>query len=345
MLQSLALRDFVIVDQLELDFVEGFSVLTGETGAGKSILLDALGLALGERADSSQIREGCQRAEITAIFRIDKRLETEMNTWLGAHDLPLEDGGKSLILKRSIDNTGRSRSFINGSSASLNQLREAGDRLVDIHGQHAHQLLLKTGAQRELLDRHAGLDDLITQVSESFKAMSATQKKLEQAESAGADIQRERERLEWQLEELNDIAPQANEWAEIKNDHSRLANAAKIIQGSQATIDLLSESDHSIESQLNQAKQEIDALAEHDPALHQVAESLNVAQIQLDEALHSLNRYLQKMDLDPDRLAEVDARMQVLHTAATSAISRSRSQVHKACERALAKTSEGGSTA
>jgi len=316
MLQSLALRDFVIVDQLELDFVEGFSVLTGETGAGKSILLDALGLALGERADSSQIREGCQRAEITAIFKIDKRLETEMNTWLGAHDLPLEDGGKSLILKRSIDNTGRSRSFINGISASLNQLREAGDRLVDIHGQHAHQLLLKTGAQRELLDRHAGLDDLITQVSESFKAMSATQKKLEQAESAGADIQRERERLEWQLEELNDIAPQANEWAEIKNDHSRLANAAKIIQGGQATIDLLSESDHSIESQLNQAKQEIDALAEHDPALHQVAESLNVAQIQLDEALHSLNRYLQKMDLDPDRLAEVDARMQVLHTAA-----------------------------
>ena len=148
MLHSLALRDFVIVDQLELDFTEGFSVLTGETGAGKSILLDALGLALGERADSSQIREGCQRAEITAIFRIDNRLETEMNAWLELQDLPLEDGGKSLILKRSIDHTGRSRSFINGSSASLNQLREAGDRLVDIHGQHAHQLLLKTGAQR-----------------------------------------------------------------------------------------------------------------------------------------------------------------------------------------------------
>jgi len=306
MLHSLALRDFVIVDQLELDFTEGFSVLTGETGAGKSILLDALGLALGERADSSQIREGCQRAEITAIFRIDNRLETEMSAWLEVHDLPLEDGGKSLILKRSIDHTGRSRSFINGSSASLNQLREAGDRLVDIHGQHAHQLLLKTGAQRELLDR----------LAEAFKVMSATQKKLEQAESAGADIQRERERLEWQLEELTEIAPQTNEWAEIKSDHARLANAAKIIQGSQATIDLLSESDHSIESQLNMAKQEIDSLAEHDPALNPVAESLNVAQIQLDEALHSLNRYLQKMDLDPDRLAEVDARMQILHTAA-----------------------------
>lgn len=176
MLHSLALRDFVIVDQLELDFTEGFSVLTGETGAGKSILLDALGLALGERADSSQIREGCQRAEITAIFRIDNRLETEMNAWLEVHDLPLEDGGKSLILKRSIDHTGRSRSFINGSSASLNQLREAGDRLVDIHGQHAHQLLLKTGAQRELLDRHAGLAELTSQVAEAFKVMSATQK-------------------------------------------------------------------------------------------------------------------------------------------------------------------------
>ena len=316
MLHSLALRDFVIVDQLELDFTEGFSVLTGETGAGKSILLDALGLALGERADSSQIREGCQRAEITAIFRIDNRLETEMSAWLEVHDLPLEDGGKSLILKRSIDHTGRSRSFINGSSASLNQLREAGDRLVDIHGQHAHQLLLKTGAQRELLDRHAGLAELTSQVAEAFKVMSDTQKKLEQAESAGADIQRERERLEWQLEELTEIAPQTNEWAEIKSDHARLANAAKIIQGSQATIDLLSESDHSIESQLNMAKQEIDSLAEHDPALNPVAESLNVAQIQLDEALHSLNRYLQKMDLDPDRLAEVDARMQILHTAA-----------------------------
>ena len=122
--------------------------------------------------------------------------------------------------------------------------------------------------------------------------------------------------MEWQLEELNEIAPQANEWEEIKNDHSRLANAAKIIQGSQAAINLLSEADHSIESQLNQVKQEIDALVEHDPALHSVSESLDVAHIQLDEALHSLNRYLQKMELDPDRLAEVEERMQTLHTAA-----------------------------
>ena len=316
MLQSLALRDFVIVDQLELDFAEGFSVLTGETGAGKSILLDALGLALGERADSSQIREGCQRAEITAIFQVKEDNQPSINAWLHQHDFLLEDEGKSLILKRSIDHTGRSRSFINGSAASLNQLREVGDRFVDIHGQHAHQLLLKSGAQRELLDRHAGLNSLVDAVTDAFRAFAETKKRLQQAESAGADLQRERERLEWQLEELNEIAPQANEWEEIKNDHSRLANAAKIIQGSRVAIDLLSEADHSIESQLNQVKQEIDALVEHDPALHSVSESLDVAHIQLDEALHSLNRYLQKMELDPDRLAEVEERMQTLHTAA-----------------------------
>lgn len=316
MLQSLALRDFVIVNQLELDFTNGFSVLTGETGAGKSILLDALGLALGERADSSQIREGCQRAEITAIFQVEENQRADINNWLHQFDFPLEDAGNSLILKRSIDHTGRSRSFINGSSASLNQLRDAGDRFVDIHGQHAHQLLLKSGAQRALLDRHASLNSIVSQVAQAFKTMSDTRKKLQQAEFAGADLQRERERLEWQLEELNEIAPQANEWAEIKNDHSRLANAAKIIQGSQSAIQLLSESDHSIESQLNQAKHEINMLAEHDPAFNEVSESLNVAQIQLDEALHSLNRYLQKMDLDPDRLVQVEARMQILHTAA-----------------------------
>lgn len=316
MLQSLALRDFVIVDQLELDFTEGFSVLTGETGAGKSILLDALGLALGERADSSQIREGCQRAEITAIFQVKEDDQPDINSWLHQHDFLLEDEGKSLILKRSIDHTGRSRSFINGSAASLNQLREVGDRFVDIHGQHAHQLLLKSGAQRELLDRHAGLNSLVAEVTDAFRAFAETKKRLQQAESAGADLQRERERLEWQLEELNEIAPQVNEWEVIKNDHSRLANAAKIIQGSQAAIDLLSEADHSIESQLNQVKQEIDALVEHDPALHSVSESLDVAHIQLDEALHSLNRYLQKMELDPDRLAEVEVRMQTLHTVA-----------------------------
>ena len=316
MLQSLALRDFVIVDRLELDFSKGFSVLTGETGAGKSILLDALGLALGERADSSQIREGASRAEISVIFEIEGELQNSVRSWLEENDFFSENDGTSLVIKRSIDSSGRSKAYINGGVASLNQLREIGDRLVDIHGQHAHQLLLKGGAQRELLDRHANLLQDVSEVHQAFRVMNETAKQLKQAEDSGADLQREKERLEWQLEELNEIAPQPKEWEEIQVDHARLANSAKIIQGSQTAIDLLSDAEQSIESQLNRAKQEIDSLVEHDAALKEISENLDSAQIQVDEAIHGLNRYLQKMDLDPDRLAEIEERMQTLHSAA-----------------------------
>ena len=315
MLQSLALHDFVIVDHLELDFSSGFSVLTGETGAGKSILLDALALALGERADTSQIREGCQRAEIAAIFQVEDHLQKEIEAWLREADFLLEDDHR-IVIKRSIDHSGRSKAYINGGAASLSQLRELGDRLVDIHGQHAHQLLLKTGAQRELLDRHANLHDQVAKVAHAYQTMNATSKQLQQAEAAGADLQREQERLQWQLDELDEIAPQALEWEKIQTSHARLANAAKIIQGIELAIDTLSEAEYSIESQLNRAQHAIDDLVKHDPNLNQINESLSNAQIQIDEAIHGLNRYRQKMDLDPDKLAELEARMQVLHSAA-----------------------------
>lgn len=315
MLQSLALRDFVIVDRLELDFSSGFSVLTGETGAGKSILLDALALALGERADTSQIREGCQRAEIAAIFQVEEYLQTEIQEWLRQADFSQEDGG-SLVIKRSIDVSGRSKAYINGGAASLGQLRELGDRLVDIHGQHAHQLLLKTGAQRNLLDRHANLQDQASQVAQAYQLMHETTKQLQQAEAAGADLKRQQEQIQWQVDELNEIAPQSNEWEEIKTSHARLANAAKIIQGIELACHVLSEAEHSIESQLNQVKDAIDDLLKHDANLNTINENLSDAQIQLDEAIHGLNRYRQKMDLDPDRLAELESRMQVLHNAA-----------------------------
>ncbi len=315
MLQSLALRDFVIVDHLELDFGSGFSVLTGETGAGKSILLDALALALGERADTSQIREGCQRAEIAAIFQVEEDLQEEIAEWLREADFPLEDDHR-IVIKRSVDHSGRSKAYINGGAASLSQLRELGDRLVDIHGQHAHQLLLKTGAQRELLDRHANLQDQAAIVAQTYQSMNTTAKQLQQAEAAGADLQREQERLQWQLDELNEIAPQANEWGEIQTAHARLANAAKIIQGVELAIDGLSDAEHSIESQLHRVQHAIDDLVKHDPNLNEINESLGHAQIQIDEAIHGLNRYRQKMDLDPDRLVELEARMQALHTAA-----------------------------
>lgn len=316
MLQTISLRDFVIVDQLELDFSAGFTVLTGETGAGKSILLDALSLVLGERADSSQIREGSSRAEISALFQIDPELIQSFGQWLDGQGFPLEDHGQSLLLKRTIESNGRSRAFINGSIATVTQLREAGDQLVDIHGQHAHQLLLKGGAQRELLDRHAGLLPLATEVAQNFKTLNDSRRLLEQAENAGQDIERERERLEWQLEELTELSPQENEWANIQGEHARLANGAKIIGGCQEAIEVLSDSDNSIESSLSKVCSTIGALAEHDPALNTISEALESAQIQLDEAIHSLNRYLQKADLDPTRLAQVEERMQALHTAA-----------------------------
>jgi len=316
MLQTISLRDFVIVDQLELDFSTGFTVLTGETGAGKSILLDALSLVLGERADSSQIREGSNRAEISALFRINPEQINHFTQWLDEQGFPTEDSGQSLLLKRTVETNGRSRAFINGSVATLAQLREAGDQLVDIHGQHAHQLLLKGGAQRELLDRHAGLLALATEVAQAFKTLNDSRRRLEQAENAGQDIERERERLEWQLEELTELSPKENEWINIQSEHARLANGAKIIGGCQEAIEVLSDADNSIESSLSKVCGTISGLAEHDPALKSINEALESAQIQLDEAIHSLNRYLQKVDLDPARLAEVEERMQALHGAA-----------------------------
>ena len=316
MLQTIALRDFVIVDQLELDFAGGFTVLTGETGAGKSILLDALSLVLGERADSSQIREGAHRAEISALFRIDAEQVPHFNQWLDEQGFPLEEDGQSLLLKRTVESNGRSRAFINGSVATVTQLREAGDQLVDIHGQHAHQLLLKSGAQRELLDRHAGLLSLAAEVAQAFKTLSESRRKLEQAENAGQDIERERERLEWQLEELTELSPIEGEWASIQSEHAKLANGAKIIGGCQEVIESLSDTENSVDSALSKACSNISALAEHDPALRAISETLDSAQIQLDEAIHGLSRYLQKIDLDPARLEQVEERMQALHAAA-----------------------------
>jgi DNA repair protein RecN (Recombination protein N) len=316
MLQTLALRDFVIVDQLELDLSSGFTVLTGETGAGKSILLDALSLVLGERADNSQIREGCNRAEISALFRIDHQQIQHFNHWLDELGLPIEDEGQILLLKRTVESNGRSRAFINGSVATLAQLREAGDQLVDIHGQHAHQLLLKGGAQRELLDRHASHMDLVGEVAQLFKTLNDSRRRLDQAENAGQDIERERERLEWQLEELIELSPQAGEWTAIQSEHARLANGAKIISGCQEAIDALSDTENSVESTLSKASTNMSALAEHDSALRDISQALESAQIQIDEAVHSLNRYLQKVDLDPRRLTEVENRMQTLHGAA-----------------------------
>ncbi len=316
MLRSLNVRDFVIVDELDLDLDHGFTVLTGETGAGKSILLDALSLVLGERADPSQIREGKSKAEISALFSLDGSLKELISNWLDEQGFNLEDDGATLILKRIIESSGRSRAFINGSLATLNQTKELGNHLVDIHGQHAHQLLLKTGAQRDLLDHQAQLQEQVLTVRGLYQVWQTAKKQLELAKSAGESLQKEQERLSWQLEELDQLAPKAGEWAEIDVEYSRLANAAKLIEGSQNALAMLSEQEGNAEELLGKAFTEIEDLAKLDSHLEDAKISLESAQIQISEATHSLNRYLQKIDVDPDRLAEVEERLKALHSAA-----------------------------
>jgi len=316
MLRSLNIRDFVIVDELDLDLDHGFTVLTGETGAGKSILLDALSLVLGERADPSQIREGKNKAEISALFSLDGSLKDLISNWLDEQGFNLEDDGATLILKRIIDASGRSRAFINGGIATLNQTKELGNYLVDIHGQHAHQLLLKTGAQRDLLDHQAKLQEQVLTVKGLYQQWQAAKKQLELAQSAGESLQKEQERLSWQLEELDLLAPKVGEWAEIDIEYSRLANAAKLIEGSQNALAMLSEQEGNAEELLGKAFTEIEDLAKLDSHLEDAKISLESAQIQIGEATHSLNRYLQKIDVDPERLAEVEERLKALHSAA-----------------------------
>ena len=316
MLQSLYIRDFVIVNQLELELGKGFTVLTGETGAGKSILLDALSLAMGERADPSQIRDGASRAEINAIFFIPQTLQISLNAWLDDAGFNLEEGGSSLQLKRIIDATGRTKAFINGSSATLTQLRCVGEMLVDIHGQHAHQALLKPGAQRDLLDRHGGLENELANVSSAFKNLSLLQKQLKQAQAAGDNLLKERERLEWQLQELDSLAPQNGEWVDIQTEHSRLSNAAELISGSQSLLAILTEDENALVDQLSKASSQLQNLADIDADLQDAFAALEPASIQVNEAAHSINRYLQKLDLDPERLSIVEERLQATHRAA-----------------------------
>lgn len=316
MLRSLNIRDFVIVEELDIDLDHGFTVLTGETGAGKSILLDALSLVLGERADPSQIREGKSKAEISALFSLDGPLKNVISSWLDEQGFNLEDDGATLILKRIIDTSGRSRAFINGSTATLNQTKELGNHLVDIHGQHAHQLLLKTGAQRDLLDNQGQLQEQVATVKGLYQQWQTAKKQLELAKSAGESLQKEQERLSWQLEELDLLAPKAGEWAEIDVEYSRLANAAKLIEGSQNALAMLSDQEGNVEELLAKAFTEIEDLAKLDSHLEDAKVSLESAQIQISEATHSLNRYLQKIDVDPERLAEVEERLKALHSAA-----------------------------
>lgn len=310
MLRTLSIRDFVIVNALELDFERGFSVLTGETGAGKSILIDALTLALGGRGDASVVRESAARADISAEFSSSALIDQ----WLAANELPQDDG--SVLLRRVIDSAGRSRGFINGVAATAAQLREIGEMLVDIHGQHAHQSLLKSDSQRALLDRHANLQQQAEAVAQAFRAWQVLLRQCSEFESDAASNAAQREHLEWQVSELQRLAPKEGEWAEITQEHSRLSHAASLMAGAQEAMAVLAESDQPLISRLFLLQQKLSKLSSVDGALEPVLEFIESARIQLQEASYTLNNYLARVELDPQRLHEVEARMEALHSAA-----------------------------
>lgn len=310
MLRTLSIRDFVIVESIELEFSSGFSVFTGETGAGKSILIDALALALGGRGDASVVREGAAKADITAEFSAS----AELDSWLAENEFTNEDGGA--LLRRVIDNAGRSKAFINGIAATATQLRDLGEKLVDIHGQHAHQSLLKQDAQRALLDNQAGLQDEVKAVSIAYKTWRALAKQREEFETNAKNVLLERERLEWQVGELEKLAVKPSEWSDISNEHSRLSHAASLIEGAQDALTLISESDSApMLSQLSSLNIRIGKLVDLDAGLQPVLDALEPARIQMQEAVYALNDYLSRVELDPARLREVETRLENIHSA------------------------------
>lgn len=309
MLRHLSIRDFVIVAALDLEFDAGFTVFSGETGAGKSILIDALALALGERADASVVRTGCSRADITAEFTPHDRVAR----WLDEHAFDAED---TVMLRRVIDANGRSRAFINGTSATLAQLRELGEMLVDIHGQHAHQLLMRPDAQRELFDTHAGLVAEAANVARAWRVWRDATQAIDAAKAHERELQLEREKLAWQLAELDKLAPQPGEWEEVSAEHKRLSHSANLIEGVRGALDALSESDEAMLTQLGAIVSKLRSLADYDAALGDALASLEPAEIQLQEAVYSLSHYAQRLDLDPDRLAQVEMRLDALHSTA-----------------------------
>jgi DNA repair protein RecN (Recombination protein N) len=303
-LTHITLRDFVIVHELALDLSTGFSVLTGETGAGKSILIDALQLALGARAEASVVREGASRCEVCAEFEPTPAIQR----WL-------EDAGfetsANLLLRRTVDTSGKSRAWVNGSPATATQLRELGEQLLDIHGQHAWQSLTRPEAVRGLLDAYAGTDT--RPLKTAWQAWRQAQQTLADAQKAQSTLANERERLAWQIGELEKLNPQVDEWQELSSQHSRLANAQALIDGANQSTVLLEGGDSDSEGgalrQLSRAIQTLQSLGQYEPEFNTLADVLVSAQAQAEDVAHSLHSYLRKTDLDPEHLAQLDERM------------------------------------
>jgi len=299
-LKSISLRDFVIVREMHLDLSTGFTVLTGETGAGKSILIGALQLALGARSDANAVREGAGRCEISVEFDSPAQLIP----WLEQAGL---EPGEILLLRRTVDAQGKSRAWVNGSAVTVTQLKELGSQLVDIHGQHAWQSLTRPEAVRGLLDSyaHVSTDALMR----CWQAWRLSHKVLTEARAAQDSLQRDRERLAWQIGELNKLAPKDQEWESLNAQHSRLSNIQDLRETVQTAVDALRDADENTTTLLGRAINALQKQAHIEPAFKELAELLNTALTQIDDAVHSLRGYARHAELDPQRLTELDERL------------------------------------
>ncbi len=313
MLTALLLRDFVIVDALEIELAAGFTALTGETGAGKSILVDALGLALGARADSGVVRPGAERAEVSAEFDVARH--EPARAWLAAADLD-EPGASACVVRRTVDRAGRSRAFVNGRPVTAQQLRELGERLVDIHGQHEHQWLTQRDYQRRLLDAFAGAEPAAATVAvlhgEWRRAAAARAAREAAAESA----ERERALLREEIRDLEALGFTPEGWEAEQAEHRRLAHAQELITGAREALEALDEQEGSASTLLAQASARLAEAAAVDPALAEAARDAETALAHAGEATHALRRYLQRIEADPARLDALERRLRAVHDAA-----------------------------
>jgi DNA repair protein RecN (Recombination protein N) len=310
-LRALEIRDFVILEDVSLEPAAGFNVLTGETGAGKSILVDAIELLVGGRADAAVVRDGAEKAELSAEFEFS---DQDLSGWLEEHELGSDPG--QLILRRTVDRAGRSRCFINGHAATAAQLKEAGERLVDIHGQHAHQSLLRAAGQRELLDAHAGSESFVKETSETYRAWKRLETVALEAQKNFAVRQAEKADLEEKTKELKRLNVADGEWERLSAEHKRLSHGSSLLAGAQSALEALDESEGAALAQLSAVSVRLKALSEHDAGLTAVVELLESAEAQTGEAVRELRQYATRLDLDPEALRELGARIEALHAAA-----------------------------
>lgn len=310
MLLALTIRNFVIVDELELEFAPGFTTLTGETGAGKSILIDALLLALGERAEADVVRTESARADISAEFRVNAAAQD----WLREQEL--QGDSDTVLLRRTVDAAGRSKAFINGTAVTLGQLRALGELLVDVHGQHAHQSLLKPAAQLTLLDEHGQLQEAARAVAASFAEWKRHERARTQAQAMAASALAEQDRLRWVVDELGEVNPQPGEWEEVETEHKRLSHAASLLEGASGAVDALSEAEDAALTRMDTVLSRLETLAQYDARLEPIRGSLEAARAQVDDAARALNHYVAGSDLDASRLTEIETRLTALHAAA-----------------------------